>query len=78
MIQKAFAIGRGRSVQIAAVKVTVSAGVARSENGEQDPAHVIRRADENLYRAKNAGRDRVCAATTTGDSTPRLEAREDA
>ena len=45
----------------AAVKVTVSAGVARSENGEKEMLPALRRADENLYRAKNTGRDRVCA-----------------
>lgn len=45
----------------AAVKVTVSAGVARSENGEEEMLPALRRADENLYRAKSTGRDRVCA-----------------
>jgi len=45
----------------AAVKVTVSAGVARSENGEEDMLPALRRADANLYRAKGEGRDRICA-----------------
>jgi diguanylate cyclase (GGDEF)-like protein len=44
----------------AAVKVTVSAGVARSENGEDEMLPALRRADSNLYRAKSEGRDRVC------------------
>lgn len=39
-------------------RVTVSAGVARHEVGE-DPWHTLRRADRALYEAKRAGRDRV-------------------
>lgn len=44
----------------AAVSVTVSVGVARSEDGEDDMLPALRRADDNLYRAKSGGRDRVC------------------
>jgi len=43
------------------VRVTVSVGVARSEDGEQNMLPALHRVDENLYRAKSGGRDRVCA-----------------
>jgi diguanylate cyclase len=38
--------------------ITFSAGVAQLQNGE-DVGDVLRRADEALYNAKNAGRNRV-------------------
>ncbi len=38
--------------------VTASFGVARSRDGEE-PAELFKRADEALYRAKSAGRNRV-------------------
>tara|TARA_R110000868_G_scaffold218576_2_gene469307 strand:+ start:232251 stop:233126 length:876 start_codon:yes stop_codon:yes gene_type:complete len=42
--------------------VTVSIGLAASlPNVEETPDNLIRRADAQLYRAKNAGRNRVCA-----------------
>jgi diguanylate cyclase (GGDEF)-like protein len=40
--------------------VTVSVGAAVSQSGDPDAHEFIRRADEGLYRAKEAGRDRVC------------------
>jgi diguanylate cyclase (GGDEF)-like protein len=43
-------------------RVTVSIGVAESVVQTQRPEDVIRRADEALYRAKEAGRDRVVVA----------------
>ena len=39
------------------LKITMSAGVATSEKGMEIP-ELVRRADEALYKAKNAGRDR--------------------
>lgn len=42
--------------------VTVSVGVAQLPAGEVDPAAFVRLADERLYRAKHAGRNRVVAA----------------
>jgi diguanylate cyclase (GGDEF)-like protein len=53
-------------VQIAAPatpRVTVSIGVAESVAQAQRPEDVIRRADEALYRAKEAGRNCVMMAT---------------
>lgn len=43
------------------LQVTMSVGVARAGLGD-DVAAVLRRADEALYLAKHAGRDRVCVA----------------
>lgn len=45
----------------AIINVTVSAGVSQAEVGEKSVVAAIRRADDNLYRAKGLGRDRVCA-----------------
>ena len=44
-----------------AVRVTASLGVAGTLPGELDPVALIARADQALYRAKRAGRDRWCA-----------------
>lgn len=44
------------------VPVTVSIGIATWEEGES-PEALLQRADEALYAAKEAGRDRVLAAT---------------
>lgn len=43
--------------------ITISAGVAAWPTDGPDPAAVLRRADEALYRAKDGGRNRVDAAT---------------
>jgi two-component system cell cycle response regulator len=51
--EKPFAIGG------MPVRVTVSFGVALSEDTPDDAEAVIRRADEGLYRAKKSGRNRV-------------------
>jgi diguanylate cyclase (GGDEF)-like protein len=48
--------GKGGEI---AVSVTVSIGVAESEEG-YSPADVIRDADKALYRAKHKGRNQVC------------------
>ncbi|MFT4180177.1 MAG: GGDEF domain-containing protein [Thermomonas sp.] len=42
-------------------RMTVSVGVATLQAGDGDIEDMLRRADEALYRAKHAGRDRVCA-----------------
>ncbi|MEQ6917140.1 GGDEF domain-containing protein [Halomonas aquatica] len=42
------------------VSMTISVGVSEVENADIDHADVYKRADENLYRAKKAGRNRVC------------------
>jgi len=44
------------------VRVTGSFGAARAQPDELDPAVVIARADQALYRAKREGRDLVCLA----------------
>jgi len=52
---------RNASIRVgdAALKVTCSAGVAELEAGDGDGAPLLSRADEALYAAKEAGRDRV-------------------
>jgi diguanylate cyclase (GGDEF)-like protein len=42
------------------ISVTVSAGVSTLERKKDDPAELVRRADEKLYEAKASGRNRVC------------------
>ncbi|MDP6566157.1 MAG: PleD family two-component system response regulator [Alphaproteobacteria bacterium] len=41
------------------IPITVSIGVSSSRGAEDSPAEILRRADEALYQAKNAGRNRV-------------------
>jgi diguanylate cyclase (GGDEF)-like protein/PAS domain S-box-containing protein len=52
-------VAASRLSEPVSVSVTVSIGATVAEPGEA-AADVLRRADENLYRAKKAGRDRVC------------------
>lgn len=42
------------------IPVTLSAGVSTLERKKDDPAELIRRADEKLYDAKAGGRNKVC------------------
>lgn len=42
-----------------AVQVTVSIGLAGPKKGATDPVRVLKLADQALYRAKNAGRNRI-------------------
>ncbi|MBY0423788.1 MAG: diguanylate cyclase, partial [Parvularculaceae bacterium] len=46
------------------ISVTVSIGIASTEDGPKDdsPQKLIKRADEALYAAKSAGRNRVYAS----------------
>ena len=44
------------------LQVTVSLGVAVRRRPDEAPAHVLHRADEALYRAKNQGRNRLVLA----------------
>ncbi len=52
--RRPFDIGRDEPLHL-----TVSAGVATYPNGVETPEELVRRADEALYAAKAAGRDRV-------------------
>ncbi len=44
------------------VQVSTSVGLALLEPGDSDPARLLRRADEALYAAKRAGRDRYAVS----------------
>jgi len=42
------------------ISMTISIGVSQVEKTDIDPAVILKRADENMYKAKKAGRNRVC------------------
>lgn len=46
----------------AQIRITISAGVAASSNGDGDPETLLQLADDALYRAKKSGRNRVVVA----------------
>jgi diguanylate cyclase (GGDEF)-like protein len=50
--------------------VTASLGVASAQPGETDVAALLARADQALYRAKQAGRNRVCVGSPAGATIP--------
>lgn len=54
---------RGVSVDGKRIEVTVSAGIASYGLDGQDWDALLTAADDALYEAKNAGRNRICAAT---------------
>lgn len=41
------------------VRITVSIGISQLRSHQRDPEELLQRADQALYRAKNAGRNRV-------------------
>ena len=45
------------------LSVTMSLGVAQQTLEMTDPDHLLRAADDALYAAKDAGRNRVCLAS---------------
>jgi diguanylate cyclase (GGDEF)-like protein len=51
--------GRRSSSGTRKVPVTVSIGLAQPAKGVTDPAQVLKAADQALYRAKKAGRNRI-------------------
>ena len=66
-LAEAYALAERVAMQIAATgqpQVTVSIGVAEALVQSEEPDSVIRRADAALYRAKQAGRNRVISATS--------------
>lgn len=44
-------------------RLTISMGVAERTETMESPSDLLKSADDALYRAKNAGRNKVCAAT---------------
>ena len=59
--------------------ITISIGVAVFPNDSRDPIELVEMADSALYRAKNEGRNRVCAyqALKEADATKSLPPRRD-
>ena len=58
-------------------RVTASIGVASFPEHAVDAETLVRAADEALYKAKHAGRDRVVVAVLDSDSTPAKEAESE-
>jgi diguanylate cyclase (GGDEF)-like protein len=54
--------------------VTVSIGVASAPAEGKTPAELVMKADDALYRSKEAGRDRVTAASLLGTRTRKVAA----
>ena len=57
----------GAALGIEGLAVTASIGLASLTPDDADAASLLRRADEAMYRAKRAGRDRVVEAGSTAD-----------
>jgi len=52
----------------AGMRTTASIGISCARRGDVDYEYLYRTADEAMYRAKNAGRDRTVLASVAGDS----------
>jgi two-component system, cell cycle response regulator len=59
-----------RKAGIDGIPVTVSIGVAVTENGGDELERLLKRADDALYAAKNAGRNKVIGLTADGVIVP--------
>ena len=60
------------------IDISASLGVDAFHAGQQDSAEAfVKRTDELLYRAKQAGRNRVCHATASGLDTAASVSREE-
>ena len=60
------------------IDISASLGVEAFHAGQQDSAEAfVKRTDELLYRAKQAGRNRVCHATASGLDTAASVSREE-
>lgn len=57
---------RGQGAGAKSLKTTVSIGLASSGGGLKSPQEVMRAADAALYRAKRAGRNRLCVHGARG------------
>ncbi|MEM9287360.1 MAG: PleD family two-component system response regulator [Pseudomonadota bacterium] len=62
------------SADVGELDITVSVGVAGIDDGDLDPKALFERADEALYQAKHAGRDRVCLAGEVANAVPQAVA----
>jgi diguanylate cyclase (GGDEF)-like protein len=52
------------------IRITTSVGVAISRPGDEDATRLVERADNALYAAKKAGRNRVCADSSSSADNP--------
>jgi two-component system, cell cycle response regulator len=65
--EKPFEVGEPR----VALPITISIGVAMTRSSGETPTSLLRRADEALYAAKNAGRNCIHVADADASSQPR-------
>jgi diguanylate cyclase (GGDEF)-like protein len=42
------------------IPITISVGIAHLDASVKDPLGLLKAADDNLYKAKRSGRNRVC------------------
>ncbi len=64
--EKPFAVGEPK----VDLPITISIGVAMTRGSSETPASLLRRADEALYAAKNAGRNCIRVAVADVDAEP--------
>ena len=43
------------------ILATMSIGISEVQNSDKDHTNILQRADDNLYKAKKTGRNKVCA-----------------